>query len=261
MKLYNFGSGAGTESKANFMHSSHAFEINGSIYWFDAGESCSRTAHLMGVDLLNVRNIFISHPDIDHIGGLPNLAFTINKLSRKQRTLPRFGDIDVYIPRMETWDGVIKLLTVTKNGDATKKWAYKMEAKQVFEGKIYEDENLKVYAVHNKHLQPYEEEGEQLSFSYKIVAEGKTIVYSGDIRGFDDLDEILKDGCDYLLMETGHHSYEDVCEYVNKMNVKNLLFVHHGRPVIANINQARLLAQNYANCNVVFCEDRGIFEL
>ncbi len=261
MKLYNFGCGAGTEPMANFMHSSHAFEINGSIYWFDAGEGCSRTAHLMGVDLLNVRNIFISHPDIDHIGGLPNLLFTIHKLSKKKHILPSFNDINVFMPSMDTWNAVIKLLTVRKDDDATKKWKFNVEPKQVVEGKIYEDENLTVYALHNNHLQAHEAEGEQLSFSYKLVCEGKTIIYSGDVRGFEDLEEFLKDGCDYLLMETGHHSYEEVCEYVNNKDVKNLFFVHHGRPILANINQARFLAQNIANCNVVFCEERAVFEL
>ena len=43
--------------------------------------------------------------------------------------------------------------------------------------------------------------------------------------------------------------------------VKNLMFVHHCRDIIANINQARLEAQKFSNCNVVFCEDKAVFEL
>lgn len=69
----------------------------------------------------------------------------------------------------------------------------------------------------------------------------------------------LEEECDYLLIETGHHTVEDVCRYVTGKKVKNLMFVHHCRDIIANINQAHLEAQKY--CNVVFCEDRAVYEL
>ncbi|MDD6563518.1 MAG: hypothetical protein PUF08_00410, partial [Clostridiales bacterium] len=62
MKFYIFGSCSGTEPFKGRHHTAWALELNGRIYWFDAGETCSYTAHLMGVELLAVSDIFISHP-------------------------------------------------------------------------------------------------------------------------------------------------------------------------------------------------------
>lgn len=258
MKLYTFGCCAGTEPMEHLRHSALAFEIGGSIYWFDAGEGCSRTAHLMGVDLLKIRSIFISHTHMDHVGGLGNLLWNTRKISGRSDTLPYSKSIEVYIPCMETWEGVWKIL---ENAESGFKWDCPVNAHPVFPGEIYRDENLSVEALHNRHLKKFEENGEKLSFSYRIKAEGRTVVFSGDVGELCDLDAFLNEECDSLLLETGHHTIEDVCRYVNGKNVKNLLFVHHGREIIANINMARLAAQGLCRCNVVFCEDGAIFDI
>lgn len=258
MKLYTFGCCAGTEPMENLHHTALAFEVGDTLYWFDAGESCSRTAHLMGIDLLKIKSIFISHTHMDHIGGLGNLLWNMRKVSGRRNTLPYSKSVDVYIPCMESWDGVWKILT---NAENRFKWDCPVTAHPVFEGELYSDENLTITALHNNHLINFEENGEKLSFSYKIKAEGKTVVFSGDLKHVSDLDPFLEEECDYLLIETGHHTVEDVCRYVNGKKVKNLMFVHHCRDIIANINQARLEAQKFSNCNVVFCEDKAVFEL
>ena len=81
MKIHFIGTCSGTEPRPNTHHCSLVFEINGVYYWFDAGENSSHTAYTkMGIDLSRVRCVFISHPHIDHIGGLPNLIYSLNKL-------------------------------------------------------------------------------------------------------------------------------------------------------------------------------------
>ena len=61
MHLTFLGTCAGTEPMPDRKHTSFAIEYNGKVYWFDAGAGCSYTAHLLGIDLLSVRAIFISH--------------------------------------------------------------------------------------------------------------------------------------------------------------------------------------------------------
>ena len=74
MEIFVLGSCSGTEPQAGRHHTSWVLRYRNELYWFDAGENCSYTAHLAGLDLLTSRAVFISHPHIDHIGGFPEIA-------------------------------------------------------------------------------------------------------------------------------------------------------------------------------------------
>lgn len=69
MKLHFLGTCSGTEPMPDRKHTSFAIETGDRLYWFDAGEGCSYTAHLMGLDLLSLCKVVISHPHMDHVGG------------------------------------------------------------------------------------------------------------------------------------------------------------------------------------------------
>lgn len=81
------------------------------------------------------------------------------------------------------------------------KFPFQLNARSYGDGVIYEEGDIQVTACHNKHLgksKPFR------SFSFQIEAGSKAIVYSGDVKSIDDFAQLI-DGCDLLLMETGHH--------------------------------------------------------
>ena len=251
MELYFFGCRSASPAIPKYMHTSFAIETNDVLYWFDAGEGCSYTAHLMGIDLLKTREIFISHPHMDHMGGLGNLLWNIRELTKYRNQLPVHGDIGVHISDLSVWKG---LWMVLKNTEELFNWKCGIKPSQITGGHIYRDENIAVSAVHNRHMEKHEDQIE-LSFSFKIRCEKKTVVYSGDIKDLSDLDVLLEEPCDYLLVETTHQNVEDICAYIKKKNVKTLMFLHHSLENMKNMQQARMRAQHMANCKVYFAED------
>ena len=74
-----------------------ALEKDGAFWWFDAGENCSRTAHLQGYDVRKIKKLFISHSHGDHTAGLYHLFMTMAKLN----SLARNYDDSVAIPATE----------------------------------------------------------------------------------------------------------------------------------------------------------------
>ena len=141
MKIYVFGSCSGTEPYPDRHHTSLAIESEGRYYWFDAGESCAYTAHLMGVNLQAVSDIFISHPHMDHVGGLPHLLWTIRKLSASTKTTPIYGDINVYVSKKETFEGAMLMLKASQGQNPD---LYKTEYHPIFDGTVFDNGKIKV---------------------------------------------------------------------------------------------------------------------
>lgn len=254
MKIHYLGTCAGTEPIPGMHHCALVMEINETYYWFDAGEGCGYTAYLMGLDVCKTRALFISHPHIDHVGGLPHLLFVMKNL---RRPLIHNNTLEVYIPDLNCLQAAQNMSLETRS------LKFSINGHQTHDGLLYEDENVRVTAMHNTHLGEDGSAGWH-SFSFLIEAEGKRVVYSGDIRRQDELDPFLEEQCDLLIMETGHHKVKDVCEYALGKNVSRLRFNHHGREIINDRAAAEAFAAQNAEksgVSIVICHDGMTEEL
>lgn len=251
MKIHFIGTCAGTEPMPTRKHSSTVIETNDTLYWFDAGEGCSYTAHNMGLDLLKTKEIVISHPHMDHVGGLGNLLWNIRKLRLMRDTKPFWAPINIRIPNEETAEGIMKIL---RNTETNFECDYDNDFTRVHDGVIVDDTNIKVTAYHNCHLEDLCFEPWQ-SFSYKIELEGKKVVYSGDVASYTELDELIGEHCDALIIETGHFVIQDVYEYTKNKNINKIFFTHNGREIIFGTEKSREKVKQLFGCRGTICED------
>jgi len=235
MKIHFLGTCAGTEPMPTRQHMSFAVESAGALYWFDAGEGCSRTAYVKGLDLLSVKSIVISHPHMDHTGGLANLIWNMTTVSANYRIPHKFGEVSLCVPVMDVWSGVQSLLTADGGGYTNR---ISVKPKVLIDGVVFDDGNVKITAYHNMHM-GHTEDTPWRSFTFRIEGEGKTVVYSGDIRTADELDAVIGDGCDCAIMETGHFKIDAVHEYYKDKNVGCVYFSHNGREILNDLSGSR----------------------
>lgn len=224
MKIHFLGTCSGTEPMPGMHHCSFILTVNDVNYWFDAGESCAYTAFTSGVDVMKTKAIFVSHPHVDHIGGLANLLACIRKMTAFKKTLINNNTLQIYFPDLDVLQAV-KTVCGALN-------TFTIEEHRIREGVIFEDENIKVTTIHNDHMGEFEDPEDWRSFSFLVEAEGKRLIFSGDVRSPMELDRLGAEGADLLVMETGHHKPQDVCEYAVSRKLKNLRFNHHGRVIL-----------------------------
>lgn len=237
-KIYILGSCSGTEPMPGKHHTSFILETGDRIYWFDAGENCSFTAYNLGIDIMKTRAIFVSHCHYDHIGGFCGIIRNMAKLNNRYKTPLADGKAMLYVPKKELYDALYGYLKVASG--SAKEFESLIDYKVIEEGVIFDDGNVKITAFGNYHIR--KEDDRFVSYSFKIETEGKTIVYSGDVKTPNDLDAAMNGGCDILLHETGHHTVSDVCKYAETHGAKKLVFMHHGREILENYAAAETFA-------------------
>src|SRR5690606_14367184 len=121
---------------------------------------------------------------------------------------------------------------------------------------IYNNYGVKVETVHNLHLGMPSSETDWMSFSFLIEVNNKRLVYSGDFKKMDEIKPLLNN-IDLLLVETGHHSVEEICNFlvVHDIEVKEIGFMHHGRAILANPQAELSKAKTLINSKIFIADD------
>lgn len=176
MKIYTLGTGHGNSTLSRFNSSTLYETEDGTLYLVDAGAPVEALIRRKGLEIKDVRAVFVSHMHDDHAGGLTGLMKQVIKYPAG-RTFP----LTVHLPE-ERAIGALKAWFSAVHEDAEHEF---LEFRTTNDGAVYEDDNLKVSAIRTCHLRTRgRTEGDPCSFAYVLhfKKEDMTVLHTGDLR-------------------------------------------------------------------------------
>jgi len=201
-----------------------AIVVNEIPYIIDFGPGVIRQAAALspryggsieGLNVKNIKRAFLTHLHSDHTTGYPDLILTPWVMGRNE-------PLEVYGPEgiEEMTDNIlsayredIKYRLYGLEPANNKGW--RVNAKTIAEGIIYEDENVKVEAF------PVEHGSWPNAFGYRFTTPDKVIVISGDTTPCENIIK-YSEGADILLHEVYYKkSFDEKNEFWKTYHLKN----------------------------------------
>lgn len=217
MKIRFLGTSHGLPEMNRFC-SSTMIEVNNAVYVIDAGGPLLDMLMRAGKTPVDVRGIFITHNHADHMAGLYGFLDTVNWYYKA-------AVMKVFIPEQKVCDLLSELLTFVGDrpvDDSRICWEI------VQEGVVYEDENIKITASPTAHLKKFN----RPSYSYCVEAEGKRVVFTGDISQWIEAEDYpavaTTQETDMVICEFAHFTPEQIEKYMAMTKTKQFWFNHVG---------------------------------
>jgi ribonuclease BN (tRNA processing enzyme) len=216
-RVITLGTRSGPTPDLHRAQSANLLITNGAAYIIDAGDGVSRRLIRLGVNFRDVNNVFITHPHSDHTGGLGSLMMWLYDRGDPKKVVGIYGPPGT----VTSVHGLLEFLTVnaeirisdgTKTVPATKLFS----SKDVGEGLVFQDANVKVTAVENTHFHfppgspGY---GKYRSYAYRFDAADRSVVFTGDTGPSDAVADLAK-GADLLISEATNPVDEFTAEQI-----------------------------------------------
>ncbi len=262
MKLRVLGSASGVPMPGRY-NEAVLVGVGDASYLLDAGEPCAATIHNSNVSIYSIKSVFISHSHADHVGGLPMLlqvAWLWQSRGPEFRFRPD-NSLRVYLPAHSVAP-LRQYLESLQMGDG--RLPFKLLLEEIREGPIYRDERVAVSAHATSHLgrDRIDDEGRphgHRAYSFVLEAEGKRVVYSGDLGSPADIAGLANgaDGkrCDAVIVECAHFPPERLFAELPLERIKRVIVNHihpslcgDDRKIFAGLKDAR-------GCDVVVAHD------
>ena len=189
-------------------------EVDGSYYVFDCGGNIETKMKDLDMPFENLRAVFISHMHEDHVGSLSAVVKRFSHYIKEERS------VKIYMPEadgIEAFRAWIAALHTTKN-------LHRVSYELICAGEIYRDEKITVTAIATRHMQG----GAFPSYAFIIEAEGKKLLYTGDLAAdFSDYPAVLlEENFDLVVSELVHFNLENNLDTIKKTRTKKLVFTH-----------------------------------
>ena len=207
--------------KITFLGTSHGYpegnrkcsctllEIQGNHYLIDIGTMPEPELINRGIPIDSVKGIFVTHMHGDHLDGLPGFMDHLTWLYKT-------ADPVICLPQIECVATLNDWMRHTLGRPMREHKFRRIEA-----GEIYDDGILKVTAIPTQHC--------ALSYAFLLEAEGKRVVFTGDLRGpgVDFPQVALEQHLDLLVAEAAHFPITDYAPLLKTADIDSVIFHHY----------------------------------
>lgn len=214
-------------------------DISGRYYFIDMGTPVIDHLVTAGIPVDAVKGIFITHMHGDHTNGLIPFADLISWYFKTT-------DPVIFLPIIEGAKAIENWIKINQ----TKPRELRYE--EVRPGEIFDDGFLKVTAIPTLHS--------DRSYAYYLKAEGKSILFTGDLKHPDkDFPEIVKEReTDLIVCESAHFNATDYLPHLKESKVKSVCVNHYQGKKIPSVLQ---LAENLPDIPVIMANDGYVIVL
>lgn len=215
MKLTFLGTSHGVPAADRYC-SCAMLETGGVIYLIDAGAPVADLLIRRGIPYTALRAVFTTHAHGDHTNGLLNLCDLSNWHFRD-------ASFDVFLTEQLLANTLKTMIAIQDSSSTLDEQRIRMHVMTA--GPVYQDENISVSAVATRHM----ESVGRPSYAYIIEAEGKRLIFTGDLHSGDaaDFPAVAKaEPSDVIVCEMAHFSHEVAFSHVKDCPTKQVLFNH-----------------------------------
>ncbi len=233
MRVTVLGSGDAFGAGGRF-HSAYLSEVAGATFLLDCGPSILQAAKQVAWDLAKLDAVLLTHLHGDHFGGVPFLF-----MEYRYET-PRTRPIAIYGPD-GTERRVKALFAALYERSAAEPLSFPVEYHELVAGQSVELGSARVTALPVHHVP------ELTAFAYRVEAEGRTFLYSGDTAWTDELAEHAR-GVDLFVCECStfetrldiHISYPEIAARASELGCRRLVLSHLGSEPLRRLDEVRL---------------------
>lgn len=218
MKITFFGAGHGVP-EPNRKCSSTLIEVGQSRYFIDMGTQSIEQLVTKRIPVDSVKAVFVTHMHGDHTDGLISFIDLCNwyyKTADPAFYLP--GDVEATKNAIDAW--------LRCNGKEMRDFRFF----QVTEGPLYDDGILRITAYQTMHTND--------SYAFLVEAEGKRVLFSGDLKGPEnDFPAcVLEQPLELAICEAAHFETTKYLPFFQgNQNVKRLCFNHYSDRFLASV--------------------------
>jgi len=232
MRIVTLGTSHGDPTPGHYC-TSVLIQAGGRHYLLDAGEPANATLVSMGMRASMLYGIFVTHMHIDHTGGLPVLC------EQAEKYRGRFPEVELKVLLPE--DAAVAALASWRMANHTSRFLPSVSVAAYCPGMIYDDGLLSAEAIPTRHI-PHPEGSPAFSHAIKISAEGKNVLFTGDLAAdFGDFPLGAAQGCAAVFSEITHYHLDKAVPVFEQLQAGRLVFYHIHNPWQTPEGQAKAL--------------------